>query len=217
MVHDEVRPRGTFVAIEGIDGAGTTTQADLLGERLARRGQSVHVTAEPSRGDVGRLLRSYLGRLDDPVDPHILALLFAADRLDHWYNEIEPALAQGNWVLSDRYLWSSLAYQSLDCPEEWVATINRYAPTPDVTVLIDVSPNEAEARRHRDGRRVEIFDELDRQRRVAEAYRRFVRESGDLGHCVFDVDGAERPEQVCDAVMAILEPRLASADERGGS
>jgi len=215
MPDGETRPVGTFVAIEGIDGAGTTTQAQLLGERLEHRGLSVLVTAEPSQGDVGRLIRSYLGKIDEPVAPQTLALLFAADRLDHWHNEIEPALKQGIWVLSDRYLWSSLAYQSLDCPEDWIASINRYAPLPDVTLLIDIEPDEAAARRRRDGRRIEIFDALDRQQRVADAYRRFVRERIGAGRAVFEVDGLLSPEQVCDSIIACLVLPSGPAEEQG--
>jgi dTMP kinase len=89
------RRRGRFVVIEGLDGAGTTTQARLLGERLRAEGRAVHVTAEPSGGPVGALIRQVLqhrvnGGAGGGFDAAGLALLFAADRLDHLAAEVEP-------------------------------------------------------------------------------------------------------------------------------
>ena len=146
--------RGRFIVIEGIDGAGTTTQARRLGERLREAGRKVHVTAEPSGGAIGALVRQVLsGRLrgrapDGPFDAEALALLFAADRLDHARAEIEPALQAGIDVVSDRYTLSSLAYQSLTTGDaRWVDQVNARAPAPDVTILLRVVPAVAFARR----------------------------------------------------------------------
>src|SRR5512139_742195 len=112
---------GLFIAIEGIDGAGTTTQAKLLFDGLRARGLPVHLTREPSDGPIGVLIRQILtGRvvvpgLQGPRAPDwaTMALLFAADRLDHVEAEIAPNLADGVTVVSDRYDYSSVAYQSV--------------------------------------------------------------------------------------------------------
>jgi dTMP kinase len=108
------RRRGRFLVLEGLDGAGTTTQARLLADRLRRGGRRAHLTAEPSGGPVGALLRQVLTRRigggeGEGFDAGALALLFAADRLDHWSAEIDPRLAGGEDVVSDRYALSSLA------------------------------------------------------------------------------------------------------------
>src|SRR5215471_2535238 len=108
---------GCFVVLEGLDGAGTTTQAERLASRLRQAGYAVLVTREPSDGPVGTVLRRALAggvalpHRGGPLSDHTLALLFAADRMDHLCAEILPALGKGQIVLCDRYLLSSYAYQ----------------------------------------------------------------------------------------------------------
>lgn len=163
--------RGRFIALEGIDGSGTSSQRSALAQRLEQRGHRVLQTCEPSTRSIGALTRARLATAAEPLDRRALALLFAADRLDHIAGEIEPALAEGQVVITDRYLMSSWAYQSLDCSADWVEAINRYAPWPDLTFLIDVPADVA-------GRRVaqrkgteEIFETAPLQRRLEAAYR----------------------------------------------
>lgn len=157
-----------LVVLEGIDGAGTTTQARRLAERLGARG---HLTREPSDGPVGRLLREMLAGKHAPVDATTMALLFAADRADHIQREVDPALARGLVVVSDRWYHSSLAYQGADEDRRWIEVLNARARKPDLTILLDVDPDVAAARRAADGRPVELFDALEMQRRVARGYR----------------------------------------------
>lgn len=204
--------RGRFVVIEGIDGAGTTTQARLLGERLRSAGRRVHVTAEPSAGAVGAIVRQILsGRLrgrapDGPFDADALALLFAADRLDHVRTEILPALEAGIDVVSDRYTLSSLAYQSLTTGDpRWVRAINARAPAPDVTILLQVAPTIAFARRSRASHAREIFEKAEFQRRVARSYERAVAVLRRGGERVELVDGAAAPGEVAAAIDRIVE------------
>jgi dTMP kinase len=112
--------RGLFVVLEGLDGAGTTTQCTALAERLRQAGPEVLTTREPSDGPIGTQIRQALaGRLSlpdrlAPLTAPTLALLFAADRVDHAAAEVEPALARGAVVLCDRDLLGSLAYQTAD-------------------------------------------------------------------------------------------------------
>ncbi len=203
--------RGRFVVIEGIDGAGTTTQARLLGERLRGAGRRVLVTAEPSGGPIGALVRQVLsGRLrgratEGPFDPDALALLFAADRLDHARGEILPALADGFDVVSDRYTLSSLAYQSLTTGDgRWVGAINARAPAPDVTILLRVVPAVAFARRKGASHSREIFEKAEFQRRVAAAYEDSVRVLRRKGERVEVLDGGATPEAVADAIDEVV-------------
>jgi len=175
--------RGLLVAVEGIDGAGTSTQAALLVDSLRRRGHAAHLTREPSDGPVGALIRQVLrGRVvagpgkREPLGWETMALLFAADRMDHVRSEIEPNLAEGIDVVTDRYYHSSIAYQAETSgqPEtwSWIRSLNRSAPPPDLTVLCEVDGREAARRRAaRRGSR-EIYDDLDLQERLARFYRR---------------------------------------------
>jgi dTMP kinase len=161
-----------FIVLEGIDGSGTTTQLDRLARHLSARGRQVHATREPSQGPIGRLLREILlggHRLPDGagVDGLAMALLFAADRRDHLTREIEPALAGGLDVISDRYLLSSLAYQAQEADRAWVAGLARELRIPDLTILLDVPVSVAAARRRAAGRPDERYDADDVQSRVA--------------------------------------------------
>jgi dTMP kinase len=164
--------KGAFIVLEGVDGAGTTTHTRELGQRLKARRVAFHTTAEPSGGPVGSLLRQTLtGRMvmsapeGGPSRPpawSTMALLFAADRLDHCESEVLPQLRSGVSVISDRYYHSSVAYQSVTGGGVeaigWIRDLNRYAQRPDLTVVLDVSPEVAAERRSRRRGSVEMFD-----------------------------------------------------------
>ena len=199
--------RGRFIVLEGIDGAGTTTQSRRLADALASRGVDVLLTCEPSSGPVGKFIRKALRRelgeelvpvrdpdatLVDASAPELarqgsagsrelpwssMALLFAADRLDHVASVVEPALAAGKTVISDRYVLSSLAYQSVTSPEgaatlQFISDINGRALHPDLTLVFDVDPAVAEERRSLRGGPPELYEVRDVQRRLAAAYAR---------------------------------------------
>ncbi|GAA2405990.1 hypothetical protein GCM10010191_12470 [Actinomadura vinacea] len=134
---------GVFVAIEGPNGVGKSTSAGLLAARLAERGHSVHLTTEPSRTALGTLIR----RTEAGMSGRALALAVAADRAAHLNGEIEPALAAGKVVISDRYLPSSLVLQRLDglsLPEIW--RYNAFAPRPFLTLYLEEDPAVIAAR-----------------------------------------------------------------------
>ncbi|PRQ06375.1 dTMP kinase [Enhygromyxa salina] len=166
-----------FVVFEGIDGSGTTTQQARVAERLRARGHRVHETREPSTGQIGELARALLAVVPGrpvTVDPAALALLFAADRLEHLTREVEPALARGEIVICDRYVISSWVYQSLECDGAWVRTLNARARWPDLTFVFDLDPTLALARvaqrRASTGQVVERFDVPQTQRDLARGY-----------------------------------------------
>jgi dTMP kinase len=198
-----------FIVLEGIDGSGTTTQLALLERHLAARGRRVHPTREPSQGPVGRLLREILlgGHPHPdgtPADGLAMALLFAADRRDHLRREIEPALAAGVDVVSDRYLLSSLAYQAQEAERDWVAGLARDLRVPDLTLLLEVPTETAAARRRDAGRPDERYDADDIQARVAARYRELV--SGDPSAITIDARGGI--EEVARAVAAAVDRLL---------
>ncbi len=150
--------RGKFIAFEGGEGAGKSTQARLLAEALEARGISCVVTREPGGTPGAEAIRGLLlGTVGEGWHPHAEALLFAAARSDHVERLIEPALAAGKWVICDRFVDSSRAYQGggggLSDPE--VLELHRIGSgglLPDLTVLIAVSPDAAAHRlAERDG------------------------------------------------------------------
>ncbi len=193
--------RGRLIALEGIDGAGTTTQAQRLADELLRRGHRPHLTREPSDGPVGRLIREMLAGAHSPVDATTMGLLFAADRADHLQREVEPALAADSIVISDRWYHSSLAYQGTEEERGWIRTLNARARIPDLTLLLDVEPELAARRRAAAGRDEELFDQLEIQRRVARGYREIARELGER-EPIEVIDGAASEDEVAARVAA---------------
>lgn len=204
--------KGLFIVLEGIDGSGTTTQARLLVETLQRNERRALYTAEPSGGSIGRLVRGALqSRRDREIDGagrrlgwSTLALLFAADRLDHVDSVIAPALEAGSVVVSDRYDLSSLIYQSLTAPDpvtalDWVRSLNAQARRPDLTVVLEVPPDTAEKRRESRGAPAELFEERGLQERLAAAYR--AAESFVPGDRLVRVSAVAEIEQVAAAVV----------------
>jgi dTMP kinase len=198
-----------FIVLEGIDGSGTTTQLDRLAAYLSARGRRPHATREPSQGPIGRLLREILlGGHRVPggagVDGLAMALLFAADRRDHLTREIEPALAAGMDVISDRYLLSSLAYQAQEADRAWVAGLARDLRVPDLTILLDVPIAVAAARRRAAGRPDERYDADEIQTRVAARYRELAAITTDT----VVLDGAGTIEEVTAAITRAIQPLL---------
>lgn len=198
--------RGSFIVLEGIDGAGTTTQAQLLRQAFTARGLPAHVTAEPTTGPVGGLIRQILsGRVVSRLPSGIatprwtvMSLLFAADRQDHLQTVIEPNLRDGVNVICDRYTMSSLVYQSVSCGDAasagWIAEINRHARKPDLTLFLDVAPEEA-IRRVRDrSEQAEIFDDPEFQRKLAIGYQKMA-ELGQADH-ILRIDGNRSVEAI---------------------
>lgn len=218
-MRDKLASDGLLVVVEGIDGAGTTTQAGLLVEWLRSRSLPGVLTAEPSRGPVGTLLRQVLSgrvvsRLPDggtaPLDNGVISLLFAADRIDHLASEILPLLREGRIVVSDRYYHSSLTYQALEGDWEWLKVINAQARRPDITYLLDCPAETAEARLALRRRGRDIYEQMDVQRKLVQAYRRLPALLPDENFLVVD---ATRPiQQVQDAIRQDLAARL---EERG--
>ncbi len=133
--------RGAFICIEGIDASGKTTQAKILVKNLKRKGIDAIYTTEPSKGKIGKLIRQHVLAREKRVPIAIEALLFAADRLDHLENEVEPALEKRKIIVCDRYVYSSLAYQgAADLSRDWIRDINQFAVVPDLAIFLDVSP-----------------------------------------------------------------------------
>lgn len=195
---------GSIVAFEGIDGAGLTTQAKLLVAYLNDHGHRAMYTAEPSNGPVGQVIRQLLAApsaLAHPGAMRTLSLLFAADRIDHFHRVVAPALAANVTVVSDRWYHSSLAYQRTGVERDWIMELNRQLRTPDVTIVLDVSPEVGLERRSGAGRPTELFHDPATQKAVVAGYRATIAELRAAGERILVVDGEASIAGVSGAVL----------------
>jgi dTMP kinase len=197
--------RGRFIVLEGGDACGKSTQVARLVERL-RAAHEVVQTFEPGATDAGRRIRALVLDGDEPLAPGAEALLMAADRAQHVAEVVRPALERGAWVVSDRYVPSSLAYQgaarglgveAIEQLSEWATDGLR----PDLVVVLDI-PDEVAAARRSGG---------DRMEREAERFHAAVRAAyrelaGPRGWVV--VDGSGDVDTVAGKIWAVVEERL---------
>jgi dTMP kinase len=195
--------------IEGLDGAGTTTQTRRLAEALTTQGRSVSTTREPSDRGFGALLRTVMDA-GTAAHPPMLALGFATDRLDHtWGSQgIVSRLLEGVDVICDRYVLSSLAYQSAQgVALDWLSTINQEALVPDVTVLIDTHVSSCAARlTKRATNQTGLFHDETVLTHVRQHYLRVIQSSSFVGQLI-TVDGNPPPETVTNAILSQLPKR----------
>ena len=205
-----------FVAIEGLDGAGTTTQTRRVAAALRDHDQSVSTSREPSDGPVGMLIRQMLSKRitvvdaqgdHRPVNRDTLALLFAADRLDHLDAQVRPALARGEVAITDRYYHSSLVYQGTidddtddSVVDTWVELLNERAQTPDLTVFLDASARLAMDRLDDRSTR-DIYESQQRLQRFEQRYRQVMELLDDRGEPILRLDADRPPEELTDEIV----------------
>lgn len=199
---------GRLIVLEGLDGAGTTTQVRRLVEHLNAHGTPAHGTREPSDGPVGRLIREMLtGGHSIPgqkLSQGTFGLLFAADRLDHLQREVDPKLAAGVTVVSDRWYHSSLAYQGTGADRDWIAMLNARARRPDLTLFLQVRPEVAAQRRAAAGRTQELFEDLRMQQEVDAGYHATIAELRAQGERIELLDGEQTEDQVFAAILRAI-------------
>jgi dTMP kinase len=189
--------RGVFICVEGLDGSGKTTQAKVLVRNLRRRGFDAVYTTEPSAGEVGKLIRSFVLDREDRVPVALEALLFAADRVDHVENVVKPLLKEGKVVVCDRYIYSTLAYQGaagLDL--EWIEHVNRFALKPNLGLLIDV-PSDVVVKRLK--RKKTVMENKRNQERVREVYFKMVQD-----RCLMLIDGNRTIHEIAKNILEIV-------------
>lgn len=206
---DQGTVRGKFIAFEGIDGSGKSTQAALFADRLRETGVRCYGTMEPTGGPIGTLIRQFLsGRMK--ADNRVIASLFAADRLDHLLNEvngIKAKIEDGIAVVTDRYYFSSYAYHSVDVPMDWVITLNEQSSQilrPDLTVFIDVDPDVALERIAKNRFHQELFETKSRLVKVRENYMRAFEKLKGVEK-VAVVDGNQGQEAVAEEIWKIVK------------
>lgn len=196
--------KGRFVAFEGIDGCGKTYQADRIAEYLKSKGCRVHRTAEPTSGPIGTLIKNIQkgGAVYQPTEMTMMCL-YAADRAEH-NKEIRSYLDNGEWVVCDRYILSSMAYQGFESTHVSPYMLNSCFIEPDMSIILDV-PVETAVKRiaEREGR-PEMYEDRDFLEKVREAYDRN-RLWNSLYSSIYRIDGTQDRDAVTAAIVKLIE------------
>jgi dTMP kinase len=209
--------RGVFIVVEGLDGAGISTQIGRPRRWLADRGVTAEITKEPSPGPLGAVIRQAIeGRV--ALGEKVLALAFAADRLDHLENEVKGIrqhLDAGRWVICDRYVLSSLAYQgAADVESDWLLAINKFALEPDVTIFIETPAAVCAERIRLRSSSLELYHDIRQLEKVQRVYRKALGDGDLIGHLI-TVNGHQKEEDVFREVEAGFETWLKARDPAG--
>ncbi|MBP5520013.1 MAG: dTMP kinase [Treponema sp.] len=191
-----------FIVFEGIDGAGTSTQIKKLVERgnNCAAGRFV-ATAEPTTKETGKFLRKMLGG-EFSVDERTNAYLFAADRCEHIFGKggVKELCESGKIVVSDRYFFSSMAYQSVSCGDELPALLNSPFPLPEILFYFEINPEISLGRVNARGEHKEIYETLEKQKAIAARYEKIISEyektSSQTGMKIIRINAADTIENI---------------------
>lgn len=197
--------KGKFIVFEGIDGAGKTTQIQLLAKRLRESGVDVDVSAEPTTNESGKALRRALSGQDEKSYCE-MAAMFVLDRIGHNY-EIRELVDAGKTVISDRYYYSSLAYQGKATDYNWVRTMNIDCPDirrPDVCIYLDLTPEESLKRISNGRESVEIYENLEKLTEVRASFYYTIEDLRKDGEQIFIVDASRSIEEISDEIFNIV-------------
>ena len=197
--------KGKFIVFEGIDGAGKTTQIQLLAKRLRESGVDVDVSAEPTTNESGKALRRALSGQDKKSYCE-MAAMFVLDRIGHNY-EIRELVDAGKTVISDRYYYSSLAYQGKATDYNWVRTMNMDCPDirrPDVCIYLDLTPEESLKRISNGRESVEIYENLEKLTEVRASFYYTIEDLRKDGEQIFIVDASRSIEEISDEIFNIV-------------
>jgi len=192
-----------FLVFEGGDGSGTTTQLNLLSERLKGKKPAFFPTFEPTGGQIGKLIRAALKK-EIALKPDTLAMLFAADRNEHLYGPdgIVEHASRGELVASDRYVLSSLVYQGIECGDDLPKSLNALFPAPQTLIFLDVDPEIALQRMKNRAER-EIYEYREFQVLVREKYKSLLGSYSNAGVRVEIVDASQTVQEVAERVWSI--------------
>lgn len=194
-----------FIIFEGIDGAGTSTQIKKICERNPKK---FFQTAEPTSLETGKFLRRMLGG-EFSVDEKTNSFLFAADRAEHLYgkNGIIEQINNGKTVISDRYFFSSLAYQSISCGEELPKLLNSTFPLPEILFFFEIDPEISLKRVDSRNEKKEIYEKLETQKKIALEYEKIISEYENNPSCtmkIIRIDATKSIEEISETISKII-------------
>lgn len=187
-----------FIAFEGLDGSGQSTQAELLAARM-NQGSKVVLTKEPTNNLIGGLIRGQLTH-DWSSTPECLQLLFAADRAHHLGRLINPALEKGHHVITDRFMFSTMAFGGIDMDMDWLKQLNSKFRLPDHIIFLDVPPEVCIKRMEKSRFEFELFEQREKLKKVRENYITLSKEYDNF-HVI---DGNDYKEKVHLSIVEVL-------------
>jgi dTMP kinase len=205
--------KNLFIAFEGIDGSGKSTQAKLLCDRLEKEGHKVWFTCEPTDSPIGTLIRDIFNKRLH-ADHRVIAGLFVADRLNHILDENTGMLAklkEGFTVITDRYYFSSYAYQGTHMPLEWVIQANSLSAAllrPDINIFIDVSPEVSMNRLNNGRASLEIYETIENLKNVRAKYFEAMEVLKNEEN-IFTISGNRPAEQIAADIWAKISGLMA--------
>lgn len=187
-----------FLAFEGIDGSGKSTQVKILTQKLEAAGHKVYATFEPTDSPIGKMIRTiFSGKME--ADHSVIAGLFVADRLDHLLNKnngILKMLEEGYTVITDRYYFSSYAYHGVHIPLNWVIEANKLSANllrPNLNIYIEISPEESMRRINKGRTSTELYETLENLTNVKKVYQQaFDKLQGQEKVCIIDGTKSEK-------------------------
>lgn len=190
-----------FIAIEGLDGSGLTTQAHLLTDALRAERFTVFTTKEPTYNIIGGLVRGSLTGVYKL--PHsVIQLLFVADREHHLDIEVTPILKNHGILISDRYLWSSIAFGSIDLDRKWLLTLHKHCYLPDLTILLKVSPKVCLKRQKKDRFAFQLFE---KEKQLVKIWREYQWLAKKFPKQIVIVDGEQKPKEVLEEILSQIK------------
>lgn len=205
--------KGIFIVFEGIDGAGKTTQVDLLAQNLASLGREVSLSAEPTTLATGKAIRRALSGEDKKSECE-MAAMFVLDRIAHNINSetgIRALTERGIDVISDRYYYSSLAYQGTATDYEWVKGMNINSPEirrPDLCIYLDLLPEESLERISRGRESLEIYENLEKLTAVRAKFLSVVEDLRRDGESIYVVNAARAAEDIAKEIFEIVKKHI---------
>lgn len=210
--------RNLFIALEGIDGSGKSTQVKLLADNLKKAGHKVYSTFEPTDSPIGSLIRNIFNHKIE-ADHRTIAGLFVADRLDHLLsktNGILKKLEEGYTVITDRYYFSSYAYHGTHMSLDWVIEANSLSAgllRPDLNIYIDISPDISITRLNKGRSSMELYETIENLRNVRDKYLEVI-EQLKLKENIFVTDGNRSPELIAADIWNEISQMTVAAKSR---
>ena len=200
----------SFIVFEGLDGSGTSTQIKLLQEKFASK--NVWFTAEPTDKETGLFLRKML-KGEIKINPKTTAFMFATDRCEHLNGKdgVISHIKDGNLVISDRYLFSSLAYQNQECGKDLPYNLNKDFPLPEYLFFFDMNPEKSLervfARANKTGEQTEIYEKLDFQKKTYQEYKNVIEfyskpEFSDMK--IIIIDASKSIQEIHEKIWSII-------------
>lgn len=198
-----------FIVFEGLDGAGTTTQVELLSQFLKAKSKNVFTTFEPTNNETGLFLRKCLAG-EIKLHPITMLMLFVADRNEHIFgkNGILKAFDKNDFVICDRYFFSTLAYQGVSTDYNLAKKYNETFPLPEILFFLDIEPKTALYRIKSRDRELEIYEKIDFQTKVQNMYKKVLFEYKDTGMNIVKINADQSVKKIHSKVIDTIKDKL---------